>query len=171
MPIRVRECLDCAEVFEVFCRDGLGQFINMDHDRPGADPEPTCGCGSTNLKAKVTKANVIFTGDEAGYSRIYPYFDNSLNMRIHSKAHHDRVMREQNLHHVTPEDVAAGARHLSEEQRKIEEAERADREALQRNKEMLSEVRRQVDRGMHTDHLAPEIREAAKKQIHQSLEA
>lgn len=163
MPIRPRECRDCGRVFDLFCRDTRGTYYDMeagvtrDHEACGV-------CGSTDLRKLVPNFSVLFTGDEAGHSKWYPYFDRSLNMRIHSKAHHDRVMKAQNVVHcdvVDFENAAAAKRRDNEEVDRYFEVH--DREKREHPK--YRPFREALDKGELTDHLPKHQQAKARKAI------
>lgn len=153
MPMYDRQCRACGRRFEVFRRMAESDSIVCE------------GCGSADLIKKVgTRRALVGLGDEAGHGRIYPYFDPNLKMRIHNAQHHKQVMKEQNLFHITPEDVQAAGRAVRAREQQIEENERRDREEFRRSSS-YREYRRMVDRGAYTDDLPAHARERVRKQL------
>ena len=138
MPIRPRQCLneDCdgrvdgeGRKFDLFCRDGLKRFFDMDAEVLNEEHEACGVCGSTDLRKLVSNARAIWTRREAGHGKIYPFDDTNLGMRIHSKAHHDRVMKERGLVHITVQDARdEGLRLRNEDRKTVEDGEMYDRE-------------------------------------------
>lgn len=162
MPIRVRICNACDDKFDVFCRDSKGEFIHMGTCE--LTTEPTCACGSTDLRNGVGKVNLVGLGDEAGYGKIYPFYDRSLQMRIHNKKHHEQVMKERGLVHYEQADIDAIA---AEEQREHDRIDAWSKEEDDRraNSPEFREFREMRDKGALTDHLPANLRDKAKKSL------
>jgi len=162
MPIRERQCRNGCPPFEVFCRDRRGEYINLTDTVLSS--EPTCMCGSTDLIKKVSTVHLIGMGGEASYSKIYPYYDRSLKMRISNAAMHKRIMKERGLEHYEPDDLEKA--HAEEEK----ESERLDAwgkdydDRLQNSPEFRS-FREQRDKGAMTDHLPKHLQDKAKKSL------
>jgi len=92
MPlINSRRCTSCNTSYEVM--EHNGELIGM-----GDNDNPTCpNCGAEQFVSLIELPTPIDLGDEAGYGKHYPYFDRALNMRIHSKAHRKKVMKEKGI--------------------------------------------------------------------------
>jgi hypothetical protein len=159
---RPRRCNDCNVAFDVLCFDKRGTFINMATMEKTA--WPTCQCGSTDLTELVSAAKPIFTGDVAGYSSTFPYFDRSLNMWIKSYAHHQKVKKERNLVNIDVEDIRANARRIQAESDRIEKW-KAEEDDKIRHHPGYREFREQADKGALTSHLSGKQKEAADKQL------
>ncbi len=163
MPvIRPRRCNDCGTEFDsiVFASRGFARHM----DTGTQTEEITCECGSTDLTRLVSAANVIWTGSEAGYGKIYPYFDRSLGIRIHSKAHHDQVMKARNLQHVEASDLEReGARMRAEDEAFTRRL--AEQDQMVEDHPDYREYRRLRDKGALTEHIPKEHREVAQKKL------
>jgi hypothetical protein len=159
---RPRRCNDCDEKFDVLCFDKRGTYIHM--DTMVKTDEPTCSCGSTNLTDMVSAAKPIFTGDVAGYSSTFPYFDRSLNCWVHNYQHHERLKKERGLVNISKEDIQEQQRAISAKNRRIEKFQKEEDEKI-RSHPGYREFREQVDKGALTDHLKGKQKEAADKQL------
>lgn len=162
MPIRVRICNDCSARFDVFCRDARNEYIHM--DTGDITTQPQCACGSISLRPGVGRVNLVGLGDEAGYGKIYPYYDRSLQMRIHNKKHHDQVMKARGLAHYTEADIDAAAALERREHEEID-AWADDYDDRLQNAPEFRQFREMRDKGAMTDHLPPELREKGLKSL------
>jgi len=117
------------------------------------------------VKRLVSTARPIFTGDVAGYSKLYPFTDiniltNGKPTVITSKAHHDRLMKERGLHHITLEDVQNDARRIAREDRELtERCDGYDREV--ETADHYREFRELRDKGAFVEHVPKAKRKQA----------
>jgi len=156
-----RECLDCGLQYDLLqWKDGT----ELSQDNAVAEDTSCPSCHSDEKKKILTVGRGIWTGDEAGVGKIYPYYDRSLEMRIHSKAHHDRVMQERGLQHA---DAAGVEAEWNEVERDYAEAraymdewddEIAHHPDLRGYREMAA-------KGKFTDNLPEAFRDRAKKKL------
>jgi hypothetical protein len=163
MPtVRGRHCDLCDVSFDVLVFKYRGISMHMDTDE--VSDVPTCSCGNTDLRKLITSANVIWTGDESSYSKIYPYYDRSLKMRIHNKQHHDRVMKARGLEHGTANDIEKlGSRLRAQDAECIAKSEKYDRDLEEHPK--YRGYREQRAKGVFTEHVPKDKREKFQKAL------
>ena len=87
--LRERRCTDCGRHYEVL--EANGEAVGMDADHTNCP-----NCESTQYCGVISVPMGIDLGDEAGYSRTYPYDDRTLG-RVHSAAHRKQLMRARGL--------------------------------------------------------------------------
>ncbi len=164
MPVMVtRECLapDCATRYDLLTWSD-GTQLSQDNEPPTDISCPKCH--SEQRKKVVAVGRAIWMGDEAGHGSIYPYNDVSLGLRIHSKKHHDKVMRDRGLQHTDANTV----------EREWADVEADYAEAKATMDEWDDEIahhpdyqsyRQMADKGKFTDDLPVEFREIARKKL------
>jgi len=140
--LRERRCKECERRYEVL--QANGESVGMDANHTDC---PDCGSGEYTSVLSVPMG--IDLGDEAGYSRTYPYNDRTLG-RVHSAAHRKQLMRARGL-----EEGCIGQAIRDSQEREQEEDEAHARVTGQRDREEHSpefaDYRRLRSRGAYDE--------------------